>query len=49
MKEMKKLVFVGRVFSIAFLLCALLLGLSIDIIGKVWIFLWSVSSGLGFS
>ena len=44
----KKLVFVGRVFSIAFLLCALLLGLSIDNIGKVWIFLWSVSSGLGF-
>ena len=31
-----------------FLMSAVLLGLAIDNIGKVWIFLWSVSSGLGF-
>ena len=44
----KNLVFVGRLFSIIFLMSAVFLGLAIDNIGKVWIFLWSVSSGLGF-
>ncbi len=44
----KHLVFVGRLFSIIFLMSAVFLGLAIDNIGKVWIFLWSVSSGLGF-
>ena len=44
----KHLVFVGRIFSIIFLITAVVLGLAIDNIGKVWIFLWSVSSGLGF-
>ena len=47
-KSEKKLVTIGRIFSVVFLTIALIIGLSIDNIGKVWIFLWSVSSGLGF-
>jgi len=38
----------SKIFTILFLLIALIVGLFIDNIGKAWIFLWSVSSGLGF-
>ena len=41
-------VFVSKVFTVLFLIAALFLGLRIKNIGSAWIFLWSVSSGLGF-
>ena len=41
-------VFVSKIFTVLFLIAALFLGLRIKNIGSAWIFLWSVSSGLGF-
>lgn len=41
-------VFVSKVFTIIFLIFALIVGIGIKNIGSAWIFLWSVSSGLGF-
>ena len=43
-----KLVFISRVFSVAFFVMAFLTAFFIKDVGKAWIFLWSVSSGLGF-
>jgi Na+/proline symporter len=39
---------ISKIFTVVFLLLALFVGLSIQNIGEAWIFLWSVSSGLGF-
>ena len=44
----KKLVFISRVFSVVFFALAFLTAFLIKDVGKAWIFLWSVSSGLGF-
>ncbi|MBT3475752.1 Na+:solute symporter [bacterium] len=41
-------VLVSKIFTIIFLLLALFVGIGIKNIGSAWIFLWSVSSGLGF-
>lgn len=41
-------VYMSKLFTIVFLCLALLVGLSIHNIGEAWIFLWGVSSGLGF-
>ncbi len=41
-------VFISKIFTVIFLFLALIVGLGIKNIGSAWIFLWSVSSGLGF-
>ena len=41
-------VYMSKVFTVLFLFIALMVGLYIDNIGKAWVLLWSVSSGLGF-
>jgi Na+/proline symporter len=47
-KSERHYVFISKVFTVVFLFAALIVGLGIDNIGSAWIFLWSVSSGLGF-
>ena len=47
-KSEKHYVLISKIFTIVFLLLALIVGLGIKNIGSAWIFLWSVSSGLGF-
>ena len=47
-KSEKPYVLISKIFTIVFLLLALIVGLGIKNIGSAWIFLWSVSSGLGF-
>ncbi len=47
-KSERHYVFISKVFTVLFLFLALIVGLGIKNIGSAWIFLWSVSSGLGF-
>lgn len=47
-KSEEHYVFVSKIFTIIFLFLALFVGVGIKNIGSAWIFLWSVSSGLGF-
>ena len=47
-KSEEHYVFVSKIFTIIFLFLALFVGIGIKNIGSAWIFLWSVSSGLGF-
>jgi SSS family solute:Na+ symporter len=47
-KSEEHYVLVSKIFTIIFLFLALFVGVGIKNIGSAWIFLWSVSSGLGF-